>query len=551
MVNKMLSKNRVFLFGIDALDWPLLNNYVSQGLLPNFEKLIKSGVGSCLTSTMPPITGSAWSSMVTGKNPGKHGIFDFFYRKKDSYNMVPINSSDRHGKALWDILSEYRKKVIIVNVPGTFPPNKVNGILISGKLTPSEQHVFTYPPQLSETLRKRGYIIHMREIYSEGNKDAFLKDVFYTVDVRSETMLNLMKEYDWDFFMINFDGVDEVEHWYWDKMDDRRTGNEYRDAIQRIYQKMDSILEKIIATLDEETTILVASDHGAGPQYGLIHLNQLLLKQGFIKIKDDVVSRLKLWMFTHGFCPHFAYNLITKIGLENLVGRRGTETRERSRRWLKRLFLSFENVDWPKTKAYSYGMCGAVYLNLKGREPEGSVNKGDEYEVRNDIATGLVNVQIPEKRHPLIKGVAMKEELYWGPYLDRAPEFFIIPDETYSAFGDFEFFSNSTTTKAPQTGFHRLHGVIILNGKMFRKGITLHRASIVDVAPIVLWTTGLPIPSDMDGHPPHQAIEPSYIKAKPVSTIIVKKDQTNSEKYELSKEEEDILKKRLRDLGYL
>jgi len=391
----------------------------------------------------------------------------------------------------------------------------------------------------------------MKEIYSEGNKDAFLKDVFHTVDVRSETMLNLMKEHDWDFFMINFDGVDEVEHWYWDKMDGRRASDEYKDAIQRIYQKMDSILEKIMTTLDKETTILVSSDHGAGPQHGLIHLNQLLLRQGFIKIKGDVVSRIKLWMFKHGFCPNFVYNLITKIGLENLVGRRGSETRERSRRWLKRLFLSFENVDWSKTEAYSYGMCGAVYLNLKGREPEGCVNKGDEHEVRNDIATGLTDIRLPEKKYPLIKRVTMKEELYWGPYLDRAPEFFIIPDETYSAFGDFEFFSNSAITKAPQTGFHRLHGVLILNGKMFRKGITLNRASIVDVAPTILWAMGIPIPSDMDGQPPHTAIESSYMKAKPVSTIIVKKNQEKSQKYELSKEEEEALTKRLRDLGYL
>ena len=135
----------MFVLGIDGFDYKLLKSYTQQGQLPTFKKLLNEGTSGELTSTIPPITGSAWSSLVTGKNPGKHGIFDFFHRQKDTYDMTPINSSDRCERGIWDILSEKDRKIIVVNIPVTYPPQKVKGIMVTGKLTPVSYTHLTLP----------------------------------------------------------------------------------------------------------------------------------------------------------------------------------------------------------------------------------------------------------------------------------------------------------------------------------------------------------------------------------------------------------------------
>ncbi|MGD8506598.1 MAG: alkaline phosphatase family protein, partial [Candidatus Bathyarchaeota archaeon] len=308
--------NKVFVLGIDGFDWNLLQSFIQQDQLPTFKKLLNDGVGGELTTTIPPITGSAWASLVTGKNPGKHGVFDFFYRQENTYDMTPINSSNRMGKSIWDILSKRRKKVVVVNIPGTYPPQKVSGIMITGKLTPSEKEVFTYPPSLSSELRRKGYIIHMTEVYSESNGDTFLRDVYHTLEKRTKIALDLIKSHDWDFFIANFDCVDEVQHWFWQYMDSRKNRlnsqkvRKYEKAILQIYKKMDKILEEFLMNLDEETTIMVVSDHGFGPQYGLIHLNNWLMDIGLVRLKKDLSSRIKFWLFKHGLSPQTLYNFV-------------------------------------------------------------------------------------------------------------------------------------------------------------------------------------------------------------------------------------------------
>ncbi|UCH37353.1 MAG: hypothetical protein JSV76_06675, partial [Candidatus Bathyarchaeota archaeon] len=158
------------------------------------------------------------------------------------------------------------------------------------------------------------------------------------------------------------------------------------------------------------------------------------------------------------------------------------------------------------------------------------------------------NILDPVNNNTLINEVNTKEDLYWGPCLNDAPDFYVIPNEAYSAFGDFEFFSNKIVTIAPQTGFHRLHGVLLCSGQHFLPGTILERASIVDVTPIILWSMGLPLPSDLDGTIPVKAITS---KAPPVKTVAVSTPQTTRSDYSLSTNEEEAITKRLQELGYL
>jgi len=549
--------NKVFVLGIDGFDWKLLRSYIKQGHLPTFKKLLNEGAGGRLTSTIPPITACAWTSLVTGKNPGKHGIFDFFHRQKDTYNMIPINSSNWCEKSIWEIMSEENKKVVVINVPMTYPPQKVRGIMITGKLTPSEKSVFTYPSSFSSELRREGYRIEPEEVYSKNNENDFLMDVYRTLEKQTEVTLKFLKNYEWDFFMVNFDYVDEIQHFFWHYTDSRKHSSNSQKvrkcekAILQIHQKMDEVLKEFLENLDEKTTVIVVSDHGFGPHYGLIHLNNWLIDLGLLKFKENLSSKIKFWLFKHGFSPQDIYNMLSKLRFHNLKSRTGRDGRERARFLLRKMFLSFSNVDWSRSKAYSFGISGAIFVNLRGREPEGVVER-EEYEmIRNYLIEESKKLRNPKTGESLIKCVIKKESVYSGPCVDFAPDLLVVPTETYSAFGEFEFFSNSLVSSSLMTGFHRMKGVFIMRGDGVRRGMILNNINIMDVVPTILKAMKLPIPSDLDGKVPIEGFEPLYLKAHPIRYKTVRTPRTQSLKFKWTKEDEKLVKQKLKALGYL
>ncbi|RLI46364.1 hypothetical protein DRO69_03290, partial [Candidatus Bathyarchaeota archaeon] len=391
----------------------------------------------------------------------------------------------------------------------------------------------------------------------EGNEDNFLRDLYHTAEKRTEITLDLLKNYEWDFFIVNYDCVDEVQHWFWHYMDSRKNNLNYQKvkkhekAILKIYQKMDEILKKFLRNLDEKTAVMIVSDHGFGPQYGLIHLNNWLMNLGLLKLKKNLSTKVKFWLFKHGFSPQSLYNLVTKLNLQSLISRRGTGKRERARSVLKKLFLSFSNVDWSKSKAYSFGMSGAIFINLRGREPQGIVEREEYEKIRDFIIKESRKLKNPETKEKIIRRVIKKEEIYSGPCVDMAPDLLIVPMETYSAFGDFEFFSHSLVSPAPQTGFHRMNGVFILKGEGVKRKKTLNNINIIDVVPTILKVMKLPIPSDVDGKVPIEAFEPSYLKLHPILYETVDSSRKPSSTFKWTKEDEKKVKNRLKALGYL
>ena len=196
--------------GLDGGTFDLIKPWVEEGYLPTFKKLMNDGVWGELRSTMPPITAPAWSSFITGMNPGNHGLIDFIKRRPGTYEVGPVNASVRRGRSLWSLLSDSGKKVLTANVPVTFPPEPVNGTLITGLLTPSETSEFTYPPELAKRLRDSGYRIHAPQSYARGNIDSFLNSIEETTTIQINHLWKLMDEEPWDFMMYVFRGPDRM-----------------------------------------------------------------------------------------------------------------------------------------------------------------------------------------------------------------------------------------------------------------------------------------------------------------------------------------------------
>ena len=492
---------KVVVLGLDGASPDIIDSLIQEGRLPSFKALRDGGISGRLRTTVPPITGSAWSSFMTGKNPGKHGIFDFTYRKDGEYELAPISAHMRDGKAFWSIAGEVNKKVCIFNVPVTYPPEAVNGVMVSGMLTPSSRGDYTYPLSVANELdRVTGkYQIHITESYSKRREGRFLKHL-YDVTLKQKKAMNYLLERDeWDIFVAVFQGIDVLQHELWHTYDRKhfRHGQheeQYTDEIPRFYEFMDGVLGELMEWCDKQGSVLIVmSDHGAGPLKKLLYVNNFLMKKGFLKLKRSTMTRFKHLLFRLGIAPMTFYHILLLVGL----GRLKHKTRfGQGSSWLKQFFLSFEDVDWNSTKAYAIGStAGQVYVNLRGREPGGIIEAGKEYEeVREDIIAELSALVDRETGETIIEDIYKKEELYSGPHSVIAPDIVFLPKGLeIVAFGEYEFASHRMLDYSHGlSGSHRMDGVLMMKGVGLRKGIKIMNANIMDIAPTVLYLLGLP-----------------------------------------------------------
>ena len=545
---------KVFCIGLDGATFDLIQPFIAQGKLPTFKKLMERGAWSELRSTVPPVTASAWSSFMTGKNPGAHGLYDFMQRRANSYDLAPVSARDRDGKAIWDLMGDAGKRVIVMNVPVTWLPQPVNGLLITGMLTPRNAENYTYPKELAEELRREigDYIVYSDEVYSKGRGETFLNALKYSATQRVRAADYLLQKYPADFFMLVFPETDTVSHGLWSAYDPTHhdhnpaEAEKLRDGILEIYEHIDGLLERLITHHQSPISILLMSDHGHGPVRNFLYVNNFLAQRGYLKFKSNLASQLKRAAFQLGLTPRFAYNLLLAIGLGKL--RRTLDKRRGGRGLLKRFFLSFGDVDWSRTRAYSIGYIGEVHINLRGREPQGIVSPGEEYEhVRDVVITSLRELTLPDGA-PLVEHIWKKEEIYHGAHLANAPDILFLPRNLETiAFGDFEFGSNKVIEKSfGVSSSHRMNGIFVASGAGIKNAGEFSGAQLIDLAPTILHLMGLPVPTDMDG----RVLTETLVDTRAVEyggTSEARAATTDG----YSEEEEKEVIERLADLGYI
>lgn len=550
--------NKVVVIGLDGVPLSLIEGWAKEGLLPTFQQVIEGGATGLLKSTVPPTSGPSWSSFMTGKNPGKTGIYDFLYRREGGYIFPPVNANRRDGKSLWRLLSEEGKRVGVVNVPMSYPVEEVNGFLIAGWMTPYSARDFIYPPELYEELKKEiGYYrIYPVETFAEERKEGFLKACDDLLDLRTRTNLYLMERYPWDLFVTVFFDTDRVLHQMWHYLDPAhpwRAGDRGEDKsapVKRYFQRVDKAIGELLSRVDDDTLVFIMSDHGMGPAHNFIVLNNWLLRKGLLKLKGDPFRWLKKGLFRAGFTLRNVHKIADRLGLAKHVEYKGLYSMDYL---MKLVFLSFLDVDWSRSKAYSFGRhLGSIYINLKGREPEGAVPL-EEYEaVREEIVRLAREFVDPQTGEPLIGQIMRREELYHGPHLDRAPDLILCPKDVGNIFfGLADFGSNITVdTVYRYSGMHRDQGMLMMKGKPVRKGARMEGANIVDLAPTILYVLGLPIPQDMDGRPLREAFQEEYVHAMPLAYSEVG-SSTGSKETGYTEEGEREIQERLKGLGYL
>ena len=535
------SFSKVLLVGLDGATFDVLNPLLDEGVMPELKALIETGVSGPLESTKPPITPAAWTTFMTGKGPGRHGIIDFL-RYDPAQHALSLNNNQKVSqKTIWEILGEKDYKVGSINVPMTFPPVPVNGFMISGFDTPPGQD-FTYPKELQAELLAR-YPDYTHEKRWErtpfGGDALFARNLEYisqSFDRGHELARFCGDKYGWDVMMVMFKLVDNLQHKAWRCLDPRTRDRNpaRRQATLTCWARLDAVIGRLKQLATEHgAAIMMMSDHGHGSLDGKAQPNLLLSEWGYL-VRGGNIARVK----TRG-----------QVWLRRIIKRRNGSTVSGLDHDL--------SIDWSRTRAcvLHAGIYGFLYLNLKGRQPDGiGVVDPSEYEsLRAEIKERLLAAKCPDRNGrpmTIFPEVYTTEELYgcgrdeypWMPDLLLAPADGLAVVKKIRGSDPVRWVPLSRLE-----GTHRLHGIFVANGPSIGKGKKI-QANIADLAPTILAGLGERVPKDMDGRVLRDVFaEPLQVRYEPPQ------DRKLDEKLEpvLSQKQMQEVATRLGDLGYL
>jgi predicted AlkP superfamily phosphohydrolase/phosphomutase len=517
--------NKVIIFGIDGASLKLIEQW--QDELPNFKRIMKSGVYGELKSTFPPVTCPAWPCMFTGKNPAKLGMYYFAELARRGGDDFRLHSSaDYHSSSLWKILNDYGKEVGLLNIPVTFPPHKIKSFMVAGVVgLPIDYTVpSTYPTSLKQTLDDAvgGYKTFNTVAYpSPGKEDTYISQMEAVLDMRLKSARYLMNHFPWDLFICVFTVLDQVQHFFWRHMDENHPHhrpNKYQNVIKEFYQKVDRAIGELVAELPAGANILLTSDHGFGAGHGAFLVNKWLENNGFLKFRGRPRQNwLNKGLYgLRGFLlQHLSQRLIQLIvwrlpkWLLKKVAFRRKEKLEMAE--------LYKSIDWSQTKAYDVVGTG-IHINLKGREPEGIVEAEDYDKVRNSIIEELAKLADPRTGKPLSPKLLKREQVYHGEHINSAPDIVIwMPPYTHHAIihGEAEWIGLSNPRELVLSGWHRLEGIFFAYGPDIKhSGDKLAGLKIYDITPTVLHMFGLPVSDDMDGRVLSEIFKPDSEPAK-------------------------------------
>ncbi|MCG2722949.1 MAG: alkaline phosphatase family protein [Thermodesulfovibrionales bacterium] len=533
------------IIGIDGATPDLLFPWIEKGLLPNFERIKNEGAFGRLLSVPNQRSAAAWSSFITGTNPGRHGIFEFYERVPGSHEIRFTKSASRNGISLWKYLSDKGKTVISVNVPMSYPAENINGCVISGLDAPGKNsRGFTYPGGLlSEIEHEVGPYIQEPGVTSlviAGRIGEALGKIIDSVRQRGKTVRYLMNKYEWDTIIAVFRETDPVQHCFWRYMND--TGSEFQDAILRVYQEVDREIGEIRSLAGEKCPILILSDHGFGfRQHGNGCLNQWLHEAGFLKMKrgNGNISLSKALKQSYQYME----KVLSRRIKEKLFGiLPGLISKVHSK-------VFFASIDWENTIAYSDNVMPVIWINnIRNYQETVSEIKSALLERCREMNTG----------RQVIEWVKHRDEIYSGPYVPKAPDLLIkwkeaeqIEGLKYGAGGTPIRPRYPTREFTVISGDHRPMGIFMAVGEGIRSNHEVTGMDIMDVTALSIYLNHLPLPEFFDGRISQDIFDEEFLSLHPVGTEKYKGDTESAKTSDYSEEEEEDLRNRLRGLGYL
>jgi predicted AlkP superfamily phosphohydrolase/phosphomutase len=563
----MQGQQKVLIIGLDGATWTVLNPWIEDGSLPNLARLRTSGCWGELFSTIPPLTAPAWSTFLSGKNSGKHGVFHFVALDDEPNGSVDAKEEIVDGRSikspiLWDIAAHHGRKIGAINVPMSYPPRPVNGFMITCLLTPPNAPVFTYPPELSQQLTD--YVIDLDRFISEkpfardGDKPRVKRTVKPSLQLmreframeeeRGRTALRLMQAEPWDVFMVVFTATDRMGHYLWpyhraEDLDNSAESKELHEAIYQFYIRLDEMIGELIEQAGPEASVVVMSDHGMGPIFSKnTHWNNWLFRKGYLSIQKSTASTPDGLLLRLGI-PR------DKIGriVRRIPGLSGSKVVQKVKT------AQTATIDYAQSKAYYvriFDPVGGIRINARGAERE---------RLRDELITAIQEVVDPATGHPIVRRALRREECYSGPYADTMPDIILLMHHDYGSSDRLSNYSAIVTDRPTigDPGGHHVEGIFIAKGpEIAAREKPLPNLGIEDVAPTVLHLMGLPVPSDMDGRVLTEILTADSLQARAVEVsapLSYWPDQAAAAFVQepVTDEGEELVRDRLRALGYV
>ena len=523
--------SRVLLIGLDGAEPTLVKRWMGEGRLPHLKVIADAGAFVPCDSTVPCATFPAWTTCVTGVNPGRHGIFDFTRMAKGEYGIRFINASARRAPAIWNVLSDAGKRCCVLGVPATYPPEPINGIMVSGFDSPVATGVdrsFVYPQSEFAEVSDWKFADFQESDIGPGWHETAHAKLLEGIETKERIAVGMMQREPWDFFMLVFGESDTVSHHFWMYHDPEspryRAGME--SSIREVYERLDAAVGRLVEAAGEDVVVGIVSDHGfGGSGTGVVHLNNWLEQEGYLTYAPGRDSFLK--KVAMRFTPERWRGFLFRR-FEGLASRAESQSR-------------FSRIDWDETTAWSEELnyFPSVRVNLKGRERNGQIEVQDYEEFVRELCVNLESWDVVHKAWP-------RDELYDGPHLGRAPDVVIelALEDGYShsclrarggaPFRRLEPYEFPGGKERGMNGNHRPTGVFILS-----QSLQVGRTNLLDVAPTVFDLMGVDAP-EMDGT---GMLSGSMTTGAPTSV------QTPPES-PYTPEQEAAIESRLRDLGY-
>jgi len=443
---------RVFVIGLDSAPPELLFNEFLDDL-PNIRKLLERSIYGPMKSCIPAITIPAWMVMATGKTPGELGLYGFRHRKGNSYRDIWIaHSLMVKEKAVWDYAGERGLKSVVLGVPPSYPPKKINGWMVGCFITPDSSTNYTYPPELKREIERAvgDYIFDV--VFRKEERDEVKEKIWEMTQKRFELIRHLIETKDWDYFEFVEIGLDRIHHAFWKFFDPNHHLHEpnspYKNVIPDYYKLLDREIGKTLKLLDDDTAVLIVSDHGIKRMKGCFAVNQWLIDEGLLKAD--------------------ARDLKPGTKFEQI------------------------DVDWSKTIAWAWGGYYArIFLNVRGREPKGVVRLSEYDKVRDEVAEMVKSIRGPNGEKWDTK-VFYPEEIYPTAKGDKPDMMVYFDDLFWRSAGTLGWETNYLLENdtGPDDAVHSEYGVFALHLPDMEESRHV-QCTIYDFAPTVLSLLGL------------------------------------------------------------
>jgi len=540
-LNNYNSKRRTLIFGIDGGTWNILNQFIDNGAMPTLANLKEKGAWGVLNSIVPVNSAAAWSSILTGRKPEKHGVYDFMAWHPDSGKRTSVNASWIPRPTILDLMGD-TGPVLALKIPMTYPAWEINGSMVSGLPTPDDESAFTYPVNLAAKLNRlieKGSAGRSWE-NTDDNRHQILDQMERAQRSLERMTEKLLKMGPINTCFVVARDVDELQHFFWDVLNGEDKYG-YYPRIESYFRQIDTYLARMLEWAGAEARIIIISDHGFGPVEAVWHLNDWLAKHGFLTLLPDSGEQDQALTFSDRI--NFAIKRrilrqIKKIGwkdkrLEKSLNRIKLETQNQT---------DLKGIDWKNTQAYT-GNVGEeylpVYINLEGREPQGSVPIGQYYDIRKKVRRALYNCEIPA-----VLTVHNAEEIFdledsrYSATPDLVIETISAAVQSDFAYHQPEVYENKSYRKA----CHRREGIFLLSGPDVASRRTT--AELCDIPATLLAWMGLPVPSNFSGRVLKELIDDLILTTTTASS-------TETSRQYLSDKDEENVRRKLESLGYM